>query len=113
VATKPRPAGGSALKAYFNSVFTNTSAIYTHETFDAITVIGMAAMMENGTNMKMHIKMVGNDFRGASGSHTFDANGDVIGSGYSVCTFTHASASSTVAFTCSRKWGQADGLADA
>ncbi len=113
VTTKPKPAGGSALKAYFNSVFTNTSAIYTHETFDAITVIGMAAMMEDGANMKMHIKMVGDDFRGASGSHTFDANGDVIGSGYAVCTFTHDATSSTVAFTCDRKWGQADGLADA
>ena len=29
----------------------------------------------------------GDDFAGASGQHVFQANGDVEGSGYDVCTF--------------------------
>ena len=37
----------------------------------------------------MHLKMVGTDYEGESGTYTFYDNGDVGGSGYDVCTFNH------------------------
>ena len=115
VATKPRPAGTSDMGTYFTGAYANasgnTSGIYTHETFDAVIMIGQAAMMEDGANMKTHLKMVGNGFEGASGTHTFDSNGDVGGSGYSVCTFSYDAGTSTVSFACARKW-DANGLSD-
>ena len=65
------------------------AGIYTSEAYDAVMMAAAAAKMENGANMATHIAMVGSGdgFPGASGTHVFQANGDVTGSGYDVCTF--------------------------
>ena len=50
------------------------------------------------------------DLMGASGKHTFDAAGDVIGNGYDVCSFSYTAPSAS--FGCSQFWTVADGLSD-
>ena len=47
----------------------------------------------------------GVDYAGASGTHTFDANGDVPGTGYEVCQFDGTT------FSCPRIWTVDGGLA--
>jgi hypothetical protein len=49
-------------------------------------------------------------FEGASGMHIFDANGDVGGSGYEVCSFDDEAG--VTVFSCSATWTQEEGLAD-
>ncbi len=117
VATKPAPASDSVVKTGFDTAYTaaggDASGIYTHATYDATMVIGKAAMMENGASMKEHIGMVGINYDGASGTHTFDAAGDVGGTGYEVCVFDaeDADTAADVGFNCPLSWTVAGGVA--
>jgi hypothetical protein len=47
---------------------------------------------------------------GASGTHTFDSAGDVLGTGYSICEF--AVAGGDVAFDCPQIWTADGGLSN-
>ncbi len=85
------------------------SGIYTLEAYDAVMMIGMAAMMEDGANMNMHLNMVGTDYAGESGTLTFLDNGDVGGSGYDVCTFNHVPTYGDY-YNCNMMWTAAGGL---
>ena len=85
------------------------SGIYTLEAYDAVMMIGHAAMMEDGANMASHIDMVGNDYAGESGTLTFLDNGDVGGSGYDVCTFNHVPTYGDY-YNCDMMWSAAGGL---
>ena len=87
------------------------AGIFTSEAYDAVMMIGAAANMEGGANMASHIDMVGMDYAGASGSHTFLDNGDVGGAGYDVCTFHHIPTYGQY-FNCDRMWTATAGLAD-
>ena len=110
MATKPR-AGSSAGDFVDDCSMDETCAggIYTAETYDAVMMIGQAAMMENGANMASHLSMVGDDYAGASGQHTFLSNGDVAGAGYDVCQFS-ALSSTDIYFNCMQWWSAIDGL---
>jgi len=112
MATKPR-AGSSAGDFVDDCSMDETCAggIYTAETYDAVMMIGQAAMMENGANMASHLNMVGNDYAGASGQHTFLSNGDVAGAGYDICSFD-ALSSTDIYFTCMEWWSAIDGIQD-
>ena len=88
------------------------SGIYTLEAYDAVMMIGHAAMMEDGANMASHINMVGVDYAGESGTLTFLDNGDVGGSGYDVCTFNYVPTYGDY-YNCDMMWTAADGLAAA
>jgi branched-chain amino acid transport system substrate-binding protein len=88
------------------------SGIYTLEAYDAVMMIGHAAMMEDGANMPMHLDMVGVDYNGESGVLTFLDNGDVGGSGYDVCTFNHVPTYGDY-YNCDMMWTAADGLSAA
>ena len=88
------------------------SGIYTLEAYDAVMMIGHAAMMEDGANMASHINMVGVDYAGESGMLTFLDNGDVGGSGYDVCTFNYVPTYGDY-YNCDMMWTAADGLAAA
>ena len=112
--TKPRAASGSGDFAATCAADTVCSAgIFTSEAYDAVMMIGHAAMMEDGANMATHINMVGSGdgYSGASGNHVFLANGDVGGSGYDVCTFHHVPTFGQY-FNCDRMWTATGGLAD-
>ena len=85
------------------------SGIYTLEAYDAVMMIGHAAMMEDGANMAMHLDMVGNDYAGESGTLTFLDNGDVGGSGYDVCTFNHVPTYGDY-YNCDMVWTATGGL---
>jgi branched-chain amino acid transport system substrate-binding protein len=88
------------------------AGIYTAEAFDAVMMIGEAAMHEDGANMATHLKMVGVDYAGASGVHNFMDNGDVTGSGYDVCSFNHVPTYGDY-FNCNHIWTATGGLAAA
>ena len=110
MATKPR-AGSSAGDFNERCAADETCAggIYTAETYDAVMMIGAAANMENGANMASHLNMVGVDYAGASGSHTFLHNGDVAGAGYDICEFV-ALSSTDIYFNCMEWWSAIDGI---
>ena len=110
MATKPR-AGSSAGDFVDDCSMDETCAggIYTAETYDAVMMIGQAAMMENGANMASHLNMLGVDYNGASGAHTFLDNGDVAGAGYDICGFD-ALSSTDIYFTCMEWWSAIDGI---
>ena len=82
--------------------------IFTAEAYDAVMMVGQAAMMEDGANMDVLINRVGNNYAGESGTHTFLDNGDVDGPGYDVCTFHHIPTYGEF-FNCDRMWRADDG----
>jgi branched-chain amino acid transport system substrate-binding protein len=91
------------------------SGIFTSELYDAVMMLGEAAMMDDGADMGMHVPMVGagDGYAGASGTHVFSSNGDVPGEAYNynVCTFHHVPTYGDY-FNCDRQWTVADGLED-
>ena len=109
IATKPRPGKDSSAKATFESAYAAAGgadgAIYTHETYDAIKMA--AAAIIAGGDIKGAVAATGVKYDGASGLHTFDDNGDVLGTGYEVCQFNGTD------FSCPRIWTADGGLADA
>ncbi len=110
-ATKPRAvAGAGDFGERCAADETCAGGIYTAETYDAVMMIGKAAMMEEGANMASHLGMVGTDYEGASGSHTFDESGDVAGAGYDICRFD-ALSSTDVFFSCRAHWTRDGGVA--
>ena len=112
VATKPRSGEGSSVKTNFESAYAAAGgadgAIYTHETYDAI-MLAAAAIMDGGDDLAAAINSTGTSYVGASGTHTFDAAGDVLGTGYEVCEFDVSG--STVNFACPQNWTQNGGVA--
>lgn len=107
IATRPRPGEKSSAKTNFEAAYKAAGgadgAIYTGETYDAIKVI--AAAVVSGGDILSAIKKTGVDYVGASGTHTFDANGDVLGTGYEVCQFDGT------AFSCPQIWTADGGIA--
>jgi branched-chain amino acid transport system substrate-binding protein len=111
-ATKPSPGGDSAEKTAFEAAYAaaggDPGGIYTAETYDAVMIIGLAAMADNNSDLRDDLATVGTNYAGASGTHTFMASGDVVGSGYLVCAFSYDG--SAVSFSCDQTWNLADGL---
>jgi branched-chain amino acid transport system substrate-binding protein len=118
VATKPSGTGVSTgdFPAACLANADCASSIFTSELYDAIMMLGAAAIMEDGKNMGNHVKMVGSGtgHAGASGTHVFSANGDVPGDVYTyqVCTFHHVPTYGDY-FNCDRQWTVANSLEDA
>ena len=106
IATRPRPGKESAAKSEFESAYAasggDTEGIYTHEAFDAVNIA--AAAVSQGGDIRVALAKVGTGYDGASGSHTFDSNGDVLGTGYEVCEFSMSG------FDCPQTWTANDGL---
>lgn len=117
-ATKPKQGTDTARKLAFEAAWADAGgpegAIYTHETFDAILLVGLAAMAADATaeipDVVTGLTLTGNNFEGASGTHTFDAAGDVIGNGYDICSFSHDGTDAS--FACTQTWTTAAGLTD-
>ena len=110
--TKPRAASGAGDfgdRCAADEVC--STGIFQSEAYDAVMMIGAAANMEAGANMATHLNMVGTDYAGASGTHTFLDNGDVGGAGYDVCTFHHVPTYGDY-FNCDMVWTATGGLAD-
>jgi len=109
--TRPRAAAAGGSTAFTDACAADSvcsTGIFTAEAYDAVMMIGHAAMMEDGANMAMHIDMVGDGYAGESGTHTFLDNGDVGGSGYDVCTFHHVPTYGEY-FNCDRMWEAGSG----
>jgi branched-chain amino acid transport system substrate-binding protein len=108
VATRPRPGEASAAKGNFESAYKAAGgadgAIYTGETYDAIKIAAAAIVSDPDGSVVAALKTTSN-YVGASGTHSFDSNGDVLGTGYEVCQFDGT------AFSCPRIWTADGGLA--
>jgi branched-chain amino acid transport system substrate-binding protein len=115
IATRSRSGVASSAKSDFESAYASaggdTEGIYTHEAYDAVNIaaeaIAVAVLL--GSDIKEALALVGNDYDGASGNHTFDTNGDVLGTGYEVCEFAVSGGSSD--FDCPQIWTADSGLA--
>ncbi len=109
IATRSRPGTDSSAKTSFESAYAAAGgadgAIYTGETYDAIKIVAEAIVSDPDGELVAALKKTGVNYVGASGTHTFDANGDVAGTGYEVCQFDGT------AFSCPRTW-TADGDID-
>jgi branched-chain amino acid transport system substrate-binding protein len=118
IATKPASPTPNersmAFGALCGAISDCAGGIYTAETFDALIIIGFSVFAQfsspPGTPLANIIAAVGVGFVGASGVHTFNADGDVGGSGYCVGDFTVVS--DVAAYTCNRHWDLIDGLTD-
>ena len=127
-ATKPASGAPTEYQYMFDMFYGAAAAaygfeggIYTRETFDAIAVIGLAAatatqtpLPDDGVREMLGTLVGGPDApqEGASGTHIFDENGDVAGSGYDICTFNVDEENDTVELDCHSSWGLLDGLDD-
>jgi len=114
-----KPAAASASTTTFTDACAAdnvcSGGIYQSEAYDAVMMLGHAAMMEDGANMGMHVPMVGSGdgYDGETGTHVFLANGDVGGSGYDVCTFHHVPTYGDY-FNCDKMWSvTSNGVVDA
>jgi branched-chain amino acid transport system substrate-binding protein len=114
-----KPAAASASTTTFTDACAADSVcsggIYQSEAYDAVMMLGHAAMMEDGANMGTHVPMVGSGdgYDGETGTHVFLENGDVGGSGYDVCTFHHVPTYGDY-FNCDKMWSvTSDGVVDA
>ena len=114
-----KPAAASASTTTFTDACAADSVcsggIYQSEAYDAVMMLGHAAMMEDGANMGMHVPMVGSGdgYDGETGTHVFLDNGDVGGSGYDVCTFHHVPTYGDY-FNCDKMWSvTSNGVVDA
>lgn len=109
IATRPRPGEASSVKDKFESAYAAAGgadgAIYTGETYDAIKIAAAAIILDPEADIAAALSKVGVNYVGASGTHTFDANGDVLGTGYEVCQFAG------VEFSCPQVWTADGGLA--
>jgi branched-chain amino acid transport system substrate-binding protein len=107
IATRPRPGEASSVKSQFESAYATAGgadgAIYTGETYDAINIA--AAAIVAGGDIIAALQATGVNYVGASGTHTFDAAGDVLGTGYEVCQFDGTD------FSCPRVWTADGGIA--
>jgi branched-chain amino acid transport system substrate-binding protein len=114
-----KPAAASASTTTFTDACAAdnvcSGGIYQSEAYDAVMMLGHAAMMEDGANMGMHVPMVGSGdgYDGETGTHVFLDNGDVGGSGYDVCTFHHVPTYGDY-FNCDKMWSvTSNGVVDA
>jgi len=109
VATRPRPGRASVATSAFERAYAaargDAGGIYTHETYDAIKIAAAAIISDPDGDIKAAVAKTGVNYDGASGSHTFDANGDVLGTGFEVCQFTGTN------FSCPWVWTADGGLA--
>jgi branched-chain amino acid transport system substrate-binding protein len=115
VATKPAAPSPNersmAFAAICGSIPDCADGIYTAEAFDAMIIMGysvFAQLSSPGATLSQMIGAVGQGFVGASGVHTFQANGDVGGSGYCVGTFNMVDGAPS--FDCSRSWTLSGGV---
>jgi len=81
---------------------------YVLTAYDAVSIIGKAYVADS-TDMDASIRSVGTNYEGASGLHTFLANGDVGGAGYDIC-FYSADAADDGDYHCHGSWNVADGV---
>ncbi|MBT3441810.1 MAG: ABC transporter substrate-binding protein [Euryarchaeota archaeon] len=90
----------------------NISSIkaYVLTSYDSIMMLGAAHQLDSSA-MSTSIATTGTAYEGASGLHTFLANGDVGGAGYDICGYT-ATGAGDGTFTCTKYWTVAGGVQD-
>jgi branched-chain amino acid transport system substrate-binding protein len=105
------PAAGTSygdFEARYDSSGVGSIKQYVLTAYDAVSIIGKAYVADS-TDMDASIRSVGTGYEGASGLHTFLANGDVGGAGYDIC-FYSADAAADGEYGCHGSWTALDGV---
>ncbi|MAU85831.1 MAG: hypothetical protein CMA21_04440, partial [Euryarchaeota archaeon] len=85
------------------------TGIFTSEAYDAVMMLGHAAMMDDGANMHTNVPMVGGSYDGVSGTISWNSEGDRI-LPYDICTFHHVPTYGDY-FNCDMRWeGEGNGI---
>jgi len=105
------PAAGTSFgdfEARYDASDVGSIKQYVLTAYDAVSIIGKAYIADS-TDMDASIRSVGTNYEGASGLHTFLANGDVGGAGYDIC-FYSAEAAADGEYGCHGSWDIANGV---
>jgi len=105
------PAAGTSFgdfEARYDASDVGSIKQYVLTAYDAVSIIGKAYIADS-TDMDASIRSVGTNYEGASGLHTFLANGDVGGAGYDIC-FYSAEAAADGEYGCHGSWDIANGI---
>jgi len=105
------PAAGTSFgdfEASYDASDVGSIKQYVLTAYDAVSIIGKAYIADS-TDMDASIRSVGTNYEGASGLHTFLANGDVGGAGYDIC-FYSAEAAADGEYGCHGSWDIANGV---
>ena len=105
------PAAGASFgdfEARYDASDVGSIKQYVLTAYDAVSIIGKAYIADS-TDMDASIRSVGTNYEGASGLHTFLANGDVGGAGYDIC-FYSAEAAADGEYGCHGSWDIANGV---
>jgi branched-chain amino acid transport system substrate-binding protein len=105
------PAAGTSygdFEARYDASNVGSIKQYVLTSYDAVSIIGKAYIADS-TDMDSSIRSVGTNYEGASGLHSFLANGDVGGAGYDIC-FYSAGAAEDGEYGCHGSWNVADGV---
>ena len=105
------PAAGTSFgdfEARYDASDVGSIKQYVLTAYDAVSIIGKAYIADS-TDMDASIRSVGTNYEGASGLHTFLANGDVGGAGYDIC-FYSAEAAADGEYGCHGRWDIANGV---
>ena len=112
------PRAGSSFgdfEARYDASGVGSIKAYVLTSYDSIMMLGMAGVMcdmwgaEDDYTPSDCIFMVGDEYEGASGLHTFLENGDVGGAGYDICGYD-ATGAADGTFTCTMYWTVEDGV---
>ncbi len=105
------PAAGTSFgdfEARYDASDVGSIKQYVLTAYDAVSIIGKAYIADS-TDMDASIRSVGTNYEGASGLHTFLANGDVGGAGYDIC-FYSAEGAADGEYGCHGSWDVANGV---
>jgi branched-chain amino acid transport system substrate-binding protein len=105
------PAAGASFgdfEARYDASDVGSIKQYVLTAYDAVSIIGKAYIADS-TDMDASIRSVGTNYEGASGLHTFLANGDVGGAGYDIC-FYSAEAAADGEYGCHGSWDIVNGV---
>ncbi len=87
VGSAPGVTGTPTFNAEYKKAYNVDPTIFVAEAYDAATIIGDAVIKAQstvGADVNAQIKTVGTNFQGASGTITFDTNGDVSKASYDI-----------------------------
>ncbi len=91
--TAPTITGTSDFNSAYKAEYGTDPTIFVAETYDATMLIGKAVIKADstdGSDVRDALRVVGNGYEGASGTITFDANGDREGGKYDIWQFQSA-----------------------
>ena len=84
---------------------------YVLTAYDSVMIMGHAiAEQDDHYNLTDSIEQVGNFYEGASGLINFLDNGDGVGNGFNICTYSGDTSDANGGYSCNRFWTADNGI---